>query len=84
MLWATIEEKLKYPKQSMAVFYYYLSGKGRTHFFHKPLAEGWWDPLPGMNPTVHPNNLFGFIWWLTDLRECKNGHLENLYYNKIA
>lgn len=60
MLWTTIEEELNYPKQSMVVFYY-LSGKGRTHFFHKPLAEGRCDPLPGMNPTVHPNNLFGSI-----------------------
>lgn len=43
------------------VFFIILSGKVRTHFFHKSLAEGWRDPFSGMNPTVHPNDLFGFI-----------------------
>lgn len=66
MLGTTVEKKTEAFK-IICVFYYF-GGKDRAHFFHKPLAEGWSDPFSGVNPTVHPNDLFGFIWWLTDLR----------------
>lgn len=38
-----------------------------THFFHKPLAESRGNPFPGMNSTVHPNDLLGVVGWLADL-----------------
>lgn len=38
-----------------------------TYFFHKPLAKSWGNPFPGMNSTVHPNDLLGITGWLADL-----------------
>lgn len=61
-LGTTIEKKTEVSKGIwFSYISYYLNGRVRTHFFHKPLTEGWRDPFSGMNPTVHPNDLFGFI-----------------------
>lgn len=50
-----------------------------TYFSHKPLAKSWGDPFPGMNSTVHPNNLLGVIRRSADLEGT-----SVLYYQAIV
>lgn len=39
-----------------------------TYFFHKPLAKSRGNPFPGVNSTVHPNDLLGVVGWLANLK----------------
>lgn len=50
-----------------------------TYFSHKPLAKSRGNPFPGMNSTVHPNDLLGVIGWLADLEGT-----SVLYYQTVT
>ena len=52
-----------------------------TYFFHKPLAESRGNPFPGMNSTVHPNNLLGVIGRLADLEGTFVFHYQTIAYD---
>ena len=52
-----------------------------TYFFHKPLAESRGNPVPGMNSTVHPDNLLGVIGWLADLEGTFVFHYQTIAYD---
>ena len=52
-----------------------------TYFFHKPLAESRGNPFPGVNSTVHPDNLLGVIGWLADLEGTFVFHYQTIAYD---
>ena len=52
-----------------------------TYFFHKPLAESRGNPFPGMNSTVHPDNLLGVTGWLADLEGTFVFHYQIIAYD---